>query len=161
MLFRSLEVRSPLLDHRIIEFALRLPASRLLRLSPRHGPQTKAILKDAMGDILPGGILHRRKRGFSSPVSSWLGTAGSDASTAPLRSLMQDALARPMDAFDPAVVRAIASGTSGSDGRPVDPLQAWDLLVLHLWHDWAQSWRGPDAPGPVTVGSGATPSHSR
>ena len=151
----SLEVRSPLLDHRIIEFALRLPASRLLRLSPRHGPQTKAILKDAMDDILPGGILHRRKRGFSSPVSSWLGTAGGDASTAPLRSLMQDALARPMDAFDPAVVRAIAAGTSGPDGRPVDPLQAWDLLVLHLWHDWAKSWRGPEGPGPIALGTGA------
>ena len=68
---------------------------------------------------------------------------------------MQDALARPMDAFDPAVVRAIASGTSGPDGRPVDPLQAWDLLVLHLWHDWAKSWRGPEGPGPIALGTGA------
>ena len=141
----SLEVRSPLLDHRIIEFALRLPASRLLRLSHR-GPQTKAILKDAMADILPGGILHRRKRGFSSPVGSWLGTGGNDAATAPLRSLMQDALARPMDAFNPAVVRNLADGRVGPDGRPTDPLQAWDLLVLHLWHDWMRAYRGPEAP---------------
>jgi asparagine synthase (glutamine-hydrolysing) len=157
----SLEVRSPLLDHRIIEFALRLPASRLLRLSARYGPQTKAILKDSMTDILPRTILHRRKRGFSSPVGSWLGNGAVDASTAPLRALMQDVLARPMDAFDRRVVRDVAEGRSGADGRPVDPLQAWDLLVLHLWHDWARSWRGPEAPGPIVVGTGATPSYGR
>ena len=82
--------------------------------------------------------------------------AGFDAATAPLRSLMQDALARPMDAFNPAVVRNLADGRVGPDGRPTDPLQAWDLLVLHLWHDWMREWRGPAAPAPVTVGTGAT-----
>jgi hypothetical protein len=66
-----------------------------------------------------------------------------------------------MDNFDPTVVRAMATGTSGPDGRPVDPLQAWNLLVLHLWHNWVRSWRGPDAPSPVTVGTGTTLPHGR
>jgi len=163
----SLEVRSPLLDHRIIELALNLPASELLRFSPRHGPQTKAILKQAMRGILPDSIIHRRKRGFSSPVGAWLGLPGSTHSAgAPLRDLLHDALSNPAPCFDASAVRAILAGakrsvhTSGGAGGVVwagthaaDPLHLWSLLTFHLWHDWIRTYEGPPShAAPVTIG---------
>src|SRR5438309_3073832 len=62
----SLEAREPLLDHRLVEFAARLPAK--LRLRSGSG---KWLLKKALGGRLPPEILHRRKMGFVTPVSAW------------------------------------------------------------------------------------------
>ena len=150
----SLEVRSPLLDHRIIELALNLPASKLLRFSPRHGPQTKAILKQAMRGILPDSIIHRRKRGFSSPVGAWLGLHGSTNSAgAPLRDLMHDALSNPAPCFEATAVREMLAGSKSSGAHPPDPLHLWSLLTFHLWHDWIRTYEGPPShAAPVTIG---------
>jgi asparagine synthase (glutamine-hydrolysing) len=150
----SLEVRSPLLDHRIIELALNLPASELLRFSPRHGPQTKAILKQAMRGILPDSIIHRRKRGFSSPVGAWLGLPGSTHSAgAPLRDLLHDALSNPAPCFDASAVRGILAGSKSSGAHAADPLHLWSLLTFHLWHDWIRTYEGPPShAAPVTIG---------
>ena len=62
----SLEVRAPLLDHRLAEWALRLPTG--LKIQGRNG---KAILKSAMETRLPGDILYRPKQGFSMPITDW------------------------------------------------------------------------------------------
>jgi len=62
----SLEVRAPLLDHRLMELAARIPSD--LKLRGRTG---KYIFKEAMSDILPHDILHRRKQGFAIPLASW------------------------------------------------------------------------------------------
>ena len=162
----SLEVRSPLLDHRIIELALNLPASELLRFSPRHGPQTKAILKQAMRGILPDSIIHRRKRGFSSPVGAWLGLPGSTNASAassnpaesrgvgaPLRDLLHDALSNPAPCFDASAVRAVLAGSRSSGAHGSDPLHLWSLLTFHLWHDWIRTYEGPPShAAPVTIG---------
>jgi len=63
----SLEVRSPLLDHQLVEFAASLPASLKLR-----GWQTKAILRDTVRRYLPRTTLRKRKQGFSVPLREWL-----------------------------------------------------------------------------------------
>jgi asparagine synthase (glutamine-hydrolysing) len=63
----SLEVRSPLLDHRLVEFAARLPVSLKLR-----GWQTKAILRDTVRRYLPPATLKKKKQGFSVPLREWL-----------------------------------------------------------------------------------------
>ena len=63
----SLEVRVPLLDHGVVEFAARLPNVYKL-----HGLKTKYILKRAMRDLLPDSIIHRRKAGFMIPLATWL-----------------------------------------------------------------------------------------
>lgn len=63
----SLEVRVPLLDHRIAEFAYRVPWSYKMR----HG-KSKAILKDAFSDILPPDLLNAPKRGFCPPIAAWM-----------------------------------------------------------------------------------------
>jgi asparagine synthase (glutamine-hydrolysing) len=62
----SLEVRSPLLDHRLVEFAASLPPSMKLR-----GWQTKAILRDTVRRYLPAATLRKRKQGFSVPLREW------------------------------------------------------------------------------------------
>jgi asparagine synthase (glutamine-hydrolysing) len=63
----SLEVRCPLLDHKVMELAARMPAS--LKLKGRVG---KYIFKRAVSQILPNEILTRRKQGFVLPVAEWL-----------------------------------------------------------------------------------------
>lgn len=63
----SLEVRSPLMDHRIIEFAARLPTS--LKVDARHG---KLVLRSAAARRVPAEILNQPKRGFSIPAARWL-----------------------------------------------------------------------------------------
>jgi asparagine synthase (glutamine-hydrolysing) len=59
----SLESREPLLDHKIIEFALNLPISY---------KQDKKILKDILSKYLPLELFERKKRGFSIPINNWL-----------------------------------------------------------------------------------------
>ena len=63
----SLEVRAPLLDHELVEWGLRLPAS--LKRRDGHG---KWILKHALEPYLPEDVLYRPKQGFSVPISAWL-----------------------------------------------------------------------------------------
>lgn len=63
----SIEARVPLIDHRIVEYALGLPSSEKIR-----DTSTKVIMKDAVSDLLPDTILNRRKDGFGAPVTSWM-----------------------------------------------------------------------------------------
>jgi len=63
----SLEVRCPLLDHRIIEFAAKLPTN--LKVQARGG---KRLLRAMAARRLPAEILNRPKRGFSIPAARWL-----------------------------------------------------------------------------------------
>ena len=62
----SLEVRAPLLDHRLMESMARMPSS--LKLRGRSG---KDIFKKAMTGILPDDILWRNKQGFAIPLAQW------------------------------------------------------------------------------------------
>lgn len=63
----SLEARVPLLDHRIVEFAYRIPWSYKMRRG-----RAKAILKDAFADRLPADLLDAPKRGFCPPIAAWM-----------------------------------------------------------------------------------------
>jgi len=65
----GLEVRSPLLDDALVDFALRLPPRFKIR-----GWTLKRVLKEAMRDLLPHELLHRRKRGFGVPLDRWFRT---------------------------------------------------------------------------------------
>ncbi len=63
----SLEGRSPFLDHELLEFVARLPASLKLR-----GREGKVLLRRTFSEILPQGIGQRPKRGFAPPIEAWL-----------------------------------------------------------------------------------------
>jgi len=75
----GLEVRSPFLDHRLVEFCAGLPPH--LKLSGLRG---KKILRDAARGQVPAAVIARKKSGFNAPVSHWI--AG------PWRELVQDTL---------------------------------------------------------------------
>jgi len=66
-MMNSLECRSPLLDHKIVEFAASLPATYKL-----HGKEGKHILKEAFQDWFPPGFLDGPKVGFAAPTHVWL-----------------------------------------------------------------------------------------
>lgn len=119
----SLEARVPLLDHRIVEFALNLPPQMKL-----NGANTKVLLRRAVGDLLPPAVLEKPKEGFSIPLKHWLRTD--------LQPLMTDLLdletVRRRGYFEPSCV-----------GRWVDDHLAqranhshrlWALMVFELWH---------------------------
>src|SRR5678809_581601 len=92
----SLETRSPLLDHRLVEFCAALPSSYKLR-----GRTSKVLLRRLMQDRLPPAILTRPKMGFGVPVGEWL--------RGDLRPLLEDALlssrATQRGLFQPRAVR--------------------------------------------------------
>lgn len=63
----SLECRVPLLDHELVELAARIPA----RIKVAGG-ELKAVLKQALVDVLPREVLYRSKRGFGAPMGAWI-----------------------------------------------------------------------------------------
>lgn len=118
----SLEVRVPLLDHTLVEFAARIqPAYKL------KGMTTKYILKRAVRDLLPREIIKRRKAGFMIPLASWLAKD--------LRPMVEDycsadALARD-GFFHPAGVRKMLDEhfSQVRDHRKA----IWTLLAFQIW----------------------------
>ncbi|MFO0573824.1 MAG: asparagine synthase (glutamine-hydrolyzing) [Polyangia bacterium] len=119
----SIESRAPFLDHRLVELCLALPVDVLL-----HGGRTKAVLRDALADVLPGPIRDRRdKVGFAAPEARYL--------LGPLRPLVQDLLASPQLRARPVFDgRALIAGYQrGCDGGPFDSYLLWKALNVELW----------------------------
>lgn len=65
----SLESRPPLMDHRVIEYAAKIPASMKLK-----GKDLKYMLKKVASRYLPDELIYRKKQGFSFPIATWLRT---------------------------------------------------------------------------------------
>jgi asparagine synthase (glutamine-hydrolysing) len=118
----SLEVRSPLLDHELMELAARMPAAAKLR-----GQNTKRVFKDALRAWLPGDVLDRPKMGFGVPLAAWL--------RGPLRRLPEDVLlddrARQRGWFREAEVRRLIGEHQA--GRRDHSNRLWALVQLELW----------------------------
>lgn len=115
----SLEVRSPFLDHRLIEFMARLPVHLKVR-----GTRTKHLLKRHAEALLPHRIAHRRKHGFSAPIGKWLLT--------PLRPLADDFLLGTQSLLlnNKALEELLEQHRRGKADLGQ---QIWSLLVLRLW----------------------------
>ncbi len=118
----SLEVRPPFLDHRIVEFASRLPAG--LKIA---GRSTKHVLRELVRKKLPAAILQRRKEGLDIPAHEWL--------RGPLRPLLLDALGpesvRRVGLFSPEAITALVDRHLRREENLGYHL--WGLLTLHLW----------------------------
>lgn len=120
----SLEARVPFLDHRLVEYALRLPQAVKIR-----GGVTKAILKHAVRDLLPHDLVHRRKQGFPAPISQWV---FADEFGRYLRdSLLGSSLIRE-GLLDGGVVRGYVD--AHWSGRKDLGALLWTLFDLTLWH---------------------------
>jgi asparagine synthase (glutamine-hydrolysing) len=117
----SLEARSPLLDHEVMEFAAALPARYKVR-----GRQKKWLLRRAYRWQIPGEILDAPKRGFGVPLTDWF--------RGELRDWTREVLFAP-DAggglIDPLEVRRIVS--AHQEGRDDRSDQIWSLLCFEFW----------------------------
>ncbi len=115
----SLEAREPLLDHRLVEFAARLPAKLRLR-----GGSGKWLMKRALESRLPDEILNRRKMGFVTPVSAWFrGPLAKEA-----LAIGQGSALAETGWFDAEAIRRLAE--AHQSGRSDHGRLLWQLLML-------------------------------
>jgi len=143
----SLEVRVPLIDTRIADFALGLPGGA--KVTWGHA---KAPLRALLRRRLPSEIVDRRKQGFNFPLSEWLRTPGC------VRALRE--------VLDPAAVADAGLVEPGLAQRELERLitprrtdlswhraqRVWGLYVLHRWHEyWNELRRGGDPGLPLNT----------
>jgi asparagine synthase (glutamine-hydrolysing) len=128
----SLEVRCPMLDHELAEFAARLPHSWKMK-----NGRGKQILLEAIGDRLPAGLITRPKQGFGVPLGDWF--------RGELREFLWDHLTS-----DRFLNRGIVSKEfmlallkEHATGRRENSHWLWALLMLELW------FREYESPLPV------------
>jgi asparagine synthase (glutamine-hydrolysing) len=118
----SLEGRSPLLDHELVEWALRIPES----ISSTRS-EGKLVLKSLARKYLPASVIDRPKMGFGIPIHAWF--AGELQTMARETLLSRGARARGL--FDPAQVERLISDHVA--GRELHGYRLWALLCLELW----------------------------
>ncbi len=117
----SLEVRCPLLDHRLMALAARIPSKLKLR-----GREGKYIFKRAMQGFLPQEVLSRPKRGFVAPLAEWLrGELRELASHALFDEASHDGL------LDRAVVARLWKDHQSGKRNYSRPL--WAILMFRMW----------------------------
>ncbi len=120
----SLEARAPFLDHRIAEFAYRLPRPLIYR--QRHG---KWLLRKVLERYVPPALFDRPKMGFGVPLADWL--------RGPLRTwaddLLSDGRLRREGYWSSAVVRAAWSAHQA--GKVDSSSRLWPILMFQSWLD--------------------------
>lgn len=119
----ALEVRAPLLDHRLVEYLYQIPHNWKMR-----GFTTKYLLKHIMRDRLPRDVVYRTKQGFALPVSSWLRDE--------LRPLVEEVLSshniRACGIHNEKYIHQIV--TEHIAGRKNNKQKLWSLLVFYIWY---------------------------
>ena len=119
----SIESRVPFLDHDLVEHVAALPASAKLR-----GFTTKAVLRDALRDIVPKEILSRPKMGFPVPLGRWL--AGPFSSV--VSEFVLSPRARDRGLFQPReTARLVEEHRAGAIDHGE---RLWLLVNLEIWH---------------------------
>jgi asparagine synthase (glutamine-hydrolysing) len=118
----SLEAREPLLDHKLLEFAARVPSSLKLK-----DGRSKHLLRRVLERRVPREIVERKKSGFAAPIGEWLrGPMASMTS-----ELLLDGRLRSRGLFNHAEVSRLWDEHRG--GRAEHPHRLWQLVMLELW----------------------------
>jgi asparagine synthase (glutamine-hydrolysing) len=126
----GLEVRVPLLDHKLLETVARIPSHfRLRKLPDADGTERwcgKYILKKTASRYLPWSLLNRAKMGFSVPVSDWLGGDNKDK----VRQRLLDSASGLDGWFERNYLETMIDehGVQADHGH-----RLWSLLVLAQW----------------------------
>ncbi|MCP4121694.1 MAG: asparagine synthase (glutamine-hydrolyzing) [Bacteroidetes bacterium] len=122
-MYHSLEVRVPLLDHRIVEFALNLPKKWKIK-----GADTKYLLKQVLFDYVPAELFNRPKWGFGIPLDNWLKND--------LKYLIDEHLCKSSvlecDLVNWEVVHRLKNRFFAGEAYLYNRL--WVLLMLHKWY---------------------------
>lgn len=119
----SLELRSPFLDYRLVEFALRVPGS--LKVGPEGD---KLLLRRLLGRHLPHAVAGRPKHLFRVPVDRWLASGGP---ATPLLDRLLDEPAALTQRLDPAVLRRLVD--EHRSGAADHTRQLRLLIAIDLW----------------------------
>jgi len=119
----SLEARSPLLDHELVEFAATLPVSMKVR-----GRETKYLLKSTMRGTLPDEILDRPKMGFGVPIDRWFREDCKEF----VRETLLAPRCRQRGYFKAGVIERMID--DHQTGRIDYAYRLYALLMLELWH---------------------------
>jgi asparagine synthase (glutamine-hydrolysing) len=145
----SIESRVPFLDHKLVEFAVRIPQRFQIA-----GLAGKKILKEAMKDLLPHSILYRKKLGFPTPWSGWL--CGSRLEK--IQDLLLEPRSLERELFKPESVERLFREHRARYRDHGDRI--WRLLNLELWHrvclDGDSHETGSRQPGSRQSGSRQT-----
>src|SRR5690606_32204897 len=128
----SLEVRVPLLDHRMVEFAATVPFG----MKYNNG-ESKRIMKRALRDKVPAVLLEQRKRGFAVPVHRWFREG---RAAALLEALVLAPGARWASYAEPRTVRAMLQAHHA--GRAELGHHLWAVLMLEQWLRYAERLPG-------------------
>ena len=118
----SLEVRSPFLDHRLVEFAATVP-----RAMKRDASGGKAILKRAVRDIVPPQTVNKPKTGFGVPLARWL----RDDLAEMVRGTLLDDRCHRRGLIEPRFVRRMIDALAAGHDKWASRI--WALLFLELW----------------------------
>lgn len=118
----GLEVRTPFLDHRLVEFAATIPND--FTIDRRSGKQ---VLKKAYADLIPEHIVNRKKAGFTVPVGAWI--------NGPLREMTQELLvsrgAEVHKVVNPEFINKMID--QHSSNRQSHAVRLWNLICLETW----------------------------
>lgn len=119
----ALEVRSPFMDYRLVEFAASLPLSFKLK-----GQTTKYLLRRAFARDLPPPTLAKKKHGFAVPVGEWFQNE--------LREMFADTVltGNAGQLIDKGMARRLLE--EHQRGRVDHGYRLWLLLFLHVWQQW-------------------------
>jgi asparagine synthase (glutamine-hydrolysing) len=117
----SLEVRCPLLDHKLMELIAQIPST----LKLRNG-QGKYIFKKALRGIVPAAILDRRKKGFSVPVAEWFRAELKDFAYEGLFGRPDELLNRPF---------LTRCWTQHQRGQRDWSALLWSVLMFRTWRE--------------------------
>jgi asparagine synthase (glutamine-hydrolysing) len=116
----SIELRVPLLDHEVLEFAASLPANLKVR-----GITTKYLAKKALGKRVPEAIINRKKAGFPTPYATWL----KKDLKARIRDILLDSRTRARGYFRDRTIQKMLD-----EDKDLYAKEIFSLVVLELWH---------------------------